>query len=1445
MKTLSFSLVRRNMGTLALSGLILLAVAYYTFHLLPAKTDRLEGRYYRVLARIGLNLSQQLKAQRKAHEGIGWRLQHAQQVVHNDEQRRHEGSAGQVAPTNEDFVRARWAVFAPEWPRPEFISLQPLPATPSATLTPPSFSLTVRNGQLVAQPEPEAAKAPAQMEVRAGQLIFANILPLTNPQDGQPQPYRLRWAVPLDSLVGRLARPDVFTYFFVVDAQRRQVLYSSEESAMLLDSAALRLPAWPRDSSGLYAGTTTRLLLQGRPHYLFVAPLHLAGGATWLLYGAVPQGYFDAERQAVAGWTVELGLLVLVLGMLSLPFLKIAFMGPRERLNREDLLRLAGGLVLGAGLLLLGLQSLALRHWLEGNVTEAQLKQLADDVSGRLATEVHQLSSALRQADNVLAQDQAMTAQVRKPADSLHYRDLMLYRSQHRATTKILTMGNVAALRQQEDSSDVVGWLDRNGSVRLVLGRKKIDYVASLGGRDYFQNIVKHPRRYGVADTFPAATYLTSVVSYRNARRTAVLARRSRWGGPDRPELPAVCFMSTELRCLRRPVLPPGFSFCVIDQRGEVLFHANPRLGLSENLLSDCEPADGLRAALFTRDGQYCEVNYQGRESRLWVQPLAVAQPGLFLVTMADGEYLRDWQLQTALAALRLLVVFWGLLLALGLLWHLVAPRLPLPRRIRHSFPQLWPRPDYAGRYWRVALGHGVAVALLYLFSMWLSALSQCVAVLLLPLYLFGLTAWWLPVHEDASMARDGRSWLVPGVAVLGLNALAFCHLGWHEAWVLCGLQGALAAALLAAVFLNRALRPATPPPNPPPGKQLGYQAAYSSMLLAWLVVLGVVPIVYGYQIANRAERLIQVRQTHLVLLRQLEAEQIASATAGAPLNYYLPFYLGTQLLREVPKNVRELPRARVNANSNRKFYQWLHWDLGDENRRHVIPLADANETGLPLDSAGQETAVARGQTLTDFPGNWYSIIQRPEWHPTIDRAHYYSRDPDFTLVIHSTADALVSGYGLFFVTGAPSATHLAFYWLLPMGLVALVALLGLLLFYLVGRVFMPAHHSYSYPPPGRSNSSAGDHFLVHRYFIAPAGSTLEDLPSALRNDVQGVSGTDLACLNARKLAGEATGKWKQWLRAELRRQDNPGRVLIEEFEFHPDDADLTERKRLVLEQLLRTGKEVVILSRCHPLAFVACDHPMEPPCEVPDHVRQRQAGLLLLDNLAGFRAEYLPLQLPVPTVEDPAIPAQCPALTPEQHKALARECNALPFLQRQRNFIEQLVLAATQRGQRPDAEHLVDLVHRLAQFHYRSLWHRLGPEEQFYLYDLAQDGLVNPHNGHVMETLLQKGYLRFDQHGRLLLCNDSFRQFAVSALQQRRVAAFEEQHRSSSTWAAWQLPLLLLLSSGLLFVFVTQRAAMTGAEQLLTALVTLLPLVGRLLASFSAPGQSKAEIRA
>jgi hypothetical protein len=143
-------------------------------------------------------------------------------------------------------------------------------------------------------------------------------------------------------------------------------------------------------------------------------------------------------------------------------------------------------------------------------------------------------------------------------------------------------------------------WPDSYRAPRRVPNLKERDYLKQAIWGNWWPNSYRAPDR----DSFLLASVVnygatsdkTAVVVQRSQvpafasrdfvkKSTAGSKRRSQAPVPSPPKgnllskdvaRPRVCLYSTELRCLDRPVLPPGYSFCLIDASGEVLFHSDP-----------------------------------------------------------------------------------------------------------------------------------------------------------------------------------------------------------------------------------------------------------------------------------------------------------------------------------------------------------------------------------------------------------------------------------------------------------------------------------------------------------------------------------------------------------------------------------------------------------------------------------------------------------------------------------------------------------------------------------------------------------------------------------------------------------------------------------------------------------------------------------------------------
>ena len=149
-------------------------------------------------------------------------------------------------------------------------------------------------------------------------------------------------------------------------------------------------------------------------------------------------------------------------------------------------------------------------------------------------------------------------------------------------------------------------------------------------------------------------------------------------------------FLSAQPLSLIDPILPAGYGFAVVDEKGAVLFHSDPTRNLHENFLEESDWNRNLYAASFGHASQRSlPIRYKGRDYRASVTAIAgVSQAPWSLIVFCDLTLARTLNLQAITMAATLLLAFLaGPVILIAAWWAL--------RRPRHAPEWLWP---YAGR---------------------------------------------------------------------------------------------------------------------------------------------------------------------------------------------------------------------------------------------------------------------------------------------------------------------------------------------------------------------------------------------------------------------------------------------------------------------------------------------------------------------------------------------------------------------------------------------------------------------------------------------------------------------------------------------------------------------------------------------------------------------------
>ena len=466
----------------------------------------------------------------------------------------------------------------------------------------------------------------------------------------------------------------------------------------------------------------------------------------WLACGLVENLHFQEQRLAI-NYNVLIAFgFITVLVAVSWWFLKLLFIGPKDRFRARDAYKLAFSAFMIAALL-----TLAALFYYSYNATlsagQNNLEQFAGTLKDNFNTE---LENALAQIDDLNEKLPYSTIAAAKEGGPRELDKL--------ARSSIWKDQTVTPKSPYPYLSSAF-WLDELGwqQIKWTM-RSSVTNRVNLSDRAYFLRL-RQGRHY---DYKGHEFWIEPVTSKTTGANTVVIAKRM---VPEEPRS-WIAALDTKLVSLMQPVIPEGFGYAVIDENGKVLFHSAAKLHLGENFFEECDNNQLLRAAVLGRWKQSLTSSYFGKGNSLYVEPLE-ALPWT-IIAFHEKDSLRTTFSETL-----------GLCLVLFFIYVVVLSLLLAAIWLGNRFSQdrsTWLWPD---RTKRALYVHSTQVnATLFLLS--------CIAVYILPglwkLFLpaaIGLTAIALSVwrfkRTKVDDKKTGSKWFDYRTAYIVNVTLLFC----------------------------------------------------------------------------------------------------------------------------------------------------------------------------------------------------------------------------------------------------------------------------------------------------------------------------------------------------------------------------------------------------------------------------------------------------------------------------------------------------------------------------------------------------------------------------------------------------------------------------------------------------------------------------------------------
>jgi hypothetical protein len=441
-------------------------------------------------------------------------------------------------------------------------------------------------------------------------------------------------------------------------------------------------------------GVVQHVQLAGEPHWLYAERVQVSGsrphGALGknelVLLAFVPDDRFTAEQRTLPYWWV-LGIAAfIVLCGLSWPVLKLWFMGPNERVTNVDVRVLVMTSILGTAVIaVIVVGALTVRA--TARVFDAQLGDLATTIATRLEDEVRVVREQLDRTKQLIAAQRPLRWG-RLPG-CLPFVPFENATQLNPGPTVLIDRKGNPLCRWEPDAPD------GNLCLRVMGGMGPC-----FAKRRYFSDARARNRLWDNPCT-PDGKFAVEVVHSKFTGTDLLAVASSIDEMSDAPAFdpkrgPLVLVVSRHPTAFRRPILPQGFSFALVDSQGQVQLHSDSRRNVEENLIAEVVESAKLEAILSARKTDFLQLRYAGNRYRALVRPLDFGTWSL--VVMHDEQEIEG--LLTEVLA-RWAFVFIGFLSLYG--FGLVALQII---NERYQAPWLWPSREAVG-----AAGYVVAAA--------------------------------------------------------------------------------------------------------------------------------------------------------------------------------------------------------------------------------------------------------------------------------------------------------------------------------------------------------------------------------------------------------------------------------------------------------------------------------------------------------------------------------------------------------------------------------------------------------------------------------------------------------------------------------------------------------------------------------------------------------------
>ena len=1152
------------------------------------------------------------------------------------------------------------------------------------------------------------------------------------------------------------------------------------------------------DKSAFDKNPVRNVSLSGTAYKLFSQQLSTKTQGKLTIAGLVSKSRYNTERNNLPNEIVILLSVIVLASIIALPWIKVYQMGSQDRMTASDgIFSLAVPMLLMSVLFFVFLcYSMPVRTGPEAFKTSA--KNTAARLATAFSNEIGDRYRTLLVADNIISAPTTSTkSNVNAKANSLDTGMSSDF------DAKVIQ----GLMRFRKDTS--INQVNQMNSAGKETGNwsPKAKFNAPTGNysnRGYFKSLYAAGPHLYLSTHMGKVFALEPVVSRITGDFTTVMSVRSKQN--------KLTTLSFNMQSLRDVILTPGFIFCMIDKEGKVLYHSNKAKQLNENLFEEFSAHSVLTAAVQHLTDTVFNTRYEGRQYKVYAEP--VAGLPFTLLVMEDSSFISFRQVNNFTFTFSMLFAYF-IILGLDLLILFAAAVRPA-FYTKHYFDVSWMGPNalFRGEYNLSTLAN--IVIIIVLLGFWFTAVSFLEFVFIFlaaaKISYFFQNYLYLFRHKEGDRQKiklkKRAAWTMGGLLVL-MNSVALYYVPFQflllfEALVTAALFGLWYLAALPG-FRERIDRMA--------GNDLSI--SFSLMSFSRLIITSGLPVALFF---------ITIYNYNLRLVSRYRHIEFTNAVLDKP-----------QTDRIVKPNV----------------YRDGIWIYKDTVQKDQIVCAEQNKADeaanfmFRLLTVNNERLVPGidGVAMAPCDANWRfsGLFEKGN-----DQSEYALAENK-----HFVLKSSPLGYELPLQEKERDLFRDIFLWL---GFFAVLAAFFYTFKQVIKRLFslnLPSNAGW----PIIDRILLEDNDLNKLVFLigVPGSGKMEHVISLVQSGViTGKDGTPLRykspdpandnCFVADMFlipndtgataAGTPANSVTDW--NTMRTQALSGQhklVIVNQFEYDIKNPESNRAKLGLLEDILQKNNcKVIIISTVHPVNFLDSVNHQITGKSSPEHDLERWHVLL-----GHFRLVIQKLE------------TQNMGLKPRfnSSKLTGNWRNTLKYETQRGHMLSKMSAPIHKAGKLLNAggmnsESITMKLGVTSHYFYMYIWQSLTKEEKFILYDLAEDGLVNPFDDYNLILLISKGLVIREDDGIIRLFNHGLRDFILTAIGKSEADSIQRQIEDNGNWRKLKIPITLLITAVLAFLFTSQKETYSDLFKYVTAAVAAAPLLVQVFNIFkSDPAQA------